>query len=89
MKPIMYHIGVLWVSFCMEGNMQQLLDNISCKNNIMLKDIITFRTGGPVKCVYEPSTIDEIKQVLQYCRLNNNKYFFLGNGRNVLFTDEG
>ncbi len=55
----------------------------------MLKDIITFRTGGPVKCVYEPSTIDEIKQVLQYCRLNNNKYFVLGNGSNVLFTDEG
>ncbi len=49
----------------------------------------TFRIGGPAKCIFMPKNTDEIKAIIEYCTLSNEKYMVLGNGSNVLFSDEG
>ena len=49
----------------------------------------TFRIGGPAKYIFMPKNSDEIKQVIEYCKKNKEKYIVLGNGSNVLFSDEG
>ena len=49
----------------------------------------TFRVGGPARCFFMPSNVDEIISIIKYSLLNNQKYMILGNGSNVLFSDEG
>ncbi len=49
----------------------------------------TFRIGGPAKYIFMPENIEEIKQVIEYCKKSGEKYIVLGNGSNVLVSDEG
>lgn len=49
----------------------------------------TFRIGGPAKYIFMPKNTEEIKEVIDYCKANNEKYMILGNGSNVLVSDNG
>lgn len=62
---------------------------IKSNDNIMLSRLSTFRVGGIAKKIFEPSNIDEIKAIVDYCKNNDERFFVLGNGSNVLFSDEG
>jgi UDP-N-acetylmuramate dehydrogenase len=54
-----------------------------------LKKYNTFKIGGKAKFFAEPKSIAEIKELFLFCRKNNEKFFILGNGSNVLFGDDG
>ncbi len=56
------------------------------KRNICLKKYNTFRIGGRAKYFVEASTIEEIKEAIDYARENNIPFFVLGNGSNVLIN---
>ncbi len=49
----------------------------------------TMKVGGPADCLVEPSSIDEIINILDYVKNNNIKYYIIGNGSNLLVKDEG
>lgn len=49
----------------------------------------TFRIGGPADCVLLPQSAGELAAVLKICREENVPYFILGNGSNLLVSDEG
>ena len=49
----------------------------------------TFRTGGPADIYIEPSGVEELKQVLDICREENVAYTIIGNGSNLLVSDQG
>ncbi|MFR5731388.1 MAG: FAD-binding protein [Clostridium sp.] len=49
----------------------------------------TFRTGGPADIYIEPSSVEELKQVLDICREENLAYTIIGNGSNLLVGDGG
>lgn len=51
--------------------------------------LTTFRIGGPAAYVVTPSSIDELKQVIQVCRDNGLKMLVIGKGSNILACDEG
>lgn len=48
----------------------------------------TYRVGGPALVYVEVVDLEEFKQVLDYVIKNEIKYFILGNGSNVLFSDK-
>lgn len=49
----------------------------------------TFRIGGPAELFLMPSTVDAVEAVIKVCREENLPYFILGNGSNLLVSDEG
>jgi len=57
--------------------------------NVSLKKYNTFKIGGVAKLFAEPKSIAEIRELLMFCQKNREKFFILGNGSNVLFSDDG
>lgn len=66
-----------------------IFQKINYITNEPLSKHTTFRIGGPAKYIFMPKNADEIKQIIDYCKCNNEKYIVLGNGSNVLVSDEG
>ena len=66
-----------------------ILENIAHKDNELLKNHTTFRIGGPAKRFFTPENDQEIYEIIKYCKENNERYMILGNGSNVLFSDDG
>ena len=49
-----------------------------------MKRHTTFRIGGPADFFLLPSTVDEVRGILEICREEELPYFILGNGSNLL-----
>lgn len=49
----------------------------------------TFRVGGPADFYLSPHSAEELKKVLCICKTENIPYFIIGNGSNLLVSDEG
>jgi UDP-N-acetylmuramate dehydrogenase len=49
----------------------------------------TFRIGGPADYFLMPQSIEELQAVLTVIRSENIPYFILGNGSNLLVSDQG
>lgn len=69
--------------------MKEILGDITYKEAEPLKNHCTFRIGGPAKYFFLPKNSDEISRIIAYCKSKDEKYMILGNGSNVLFSDEG
>ena len=54
-----------------------------------MKRHTTFRIGGPEDFFLLPSTVDEVRGILEICREEELPYFILGNGSNLLVSDKG
>ena len=49
----------------------------------------TFRVGGPVKCFVCPSDAEQITELIGLAKKTETKYYIIGNGSNLLVSDEG
>ena len=49
----------------------------------------TFRIGGPVETMLIPESEDELINTIRDCRAQNQPYRILGNGSNLLVSDQG
>lgn len=49
----------------------------------------TFRVGGPADFYLSPHSVEELKKVLLICEEEQLPYFIVGNGSNLLVSDEG
>ncbi len=49
----------------------------------------TFRIGGDADYFLTPHSVQEIQEVLRFCRAEQLPYFILGNGSNLLVGDKG
>lgn len=69
------------------------LKEVVGENNILLnepmKNHVYFKVGGPADMMVIPNTIEEIIQLVNYCRENKVPYFIIGNGSNLLVKDGG
>ena len=54
-----------------------------------MKRHTTFRIGGPADFFLLPSTVDEVRGILEICREEELPFFILGNGSNLLVSDKG
>lgn len=54
-----------------------------------LKSHTTFKIGGNCIALIEPREISDIIEAVKICRENSIKFFVIGNGSNLLVSDEG
>lgn len=59
------------------------------QTNIPLADKNWFKTGGPARFYAEPTTAQEFACALQFAKLHNLPIFMLGQGANILISDDG
>ena len=57
--------------------------------NEKLNKHTTFRVGGPADCLVTPDSAEQVVVLVRECRRNNIPYFIIGNGGNLLVSDEG
>jgi len=58
------------------------------KTNYSLKNLTTIRIGGHALYYATPSTVFELKEILNFSIDRNLLFYILGNGSNVLISDE-
>lgn len=61
----------------------------SIRRNEPMSAHTTFRTGGPADVYIIPKNVSETAALIRYFRLNRLDYFIIGNGSNLLVSDEG
>lgn len=54
-----------------------------------MKKHITFRVGGNADYFVTPKTVEDIKKVIALCKNEGIPYYILGNGSNLLVSDQG
>lgn len=75
----------------MYSDIIKLCNNLSCSviSNEPLKKHTSFKIGGPADLFVYVNSIDNLKIILNYINTQNIPFFILGNGTNVLASDEG
>lgn len=58
------------------------------EENISLSKYTTYKTGGIASCIVYPKDIEKLICLLKVIRNSNMKYKILGNGSNLLFSDQ-
>lgn len=68
-----------------------IFDKLNCivRYDESLKNHTTFRIGGSCIALIEPREVEDIIEAIKICRENNIKFFVIGNGSNLLVSDEG
>lgn len=62
---------------------------VSCCKGEILANHTTFKIGGPAKLFCEPSDLEQLQMLILACKNVGMRYYLLGNGSNVLFSDAG
>ena len=65
----------------------KLFDDV--KLDVDLKTLTTVKTGGKADVLVRPKSIEQLIDVLKFCADNDLPYFVLGEGSNLLASDEG
>ena len=57
--------------------------------NVALSEYTSFKTGGPADIVVRPKDALEVKKIVALARDEKVPYYILGNGTNMLISDDG
>lgn len=71
------------------SRLTDILGNENVKPDEPMKLHTTFRIGGNADCLVTPQNVNQIKEVIVYLKENNIAYYIIGNGSNLLVSDEG
>ena len=75
-------------------NLEQLIDNLNIskekiKYNEPMAKHTSFKIGGPAQCFITAESVEEIKQICKVASKNDINLTIIGNGSNLLVTDNG
>lgn len=75
-------------------NLEQLIDNLNIskekiKYNEPMAKHTSFKIGGPAQCFINAESVEEIKQICKVASKNDINLTIIGNGSNLLVTDNG
>lgn len=77
----------------MEDVFNNKLKDILKKGQVYMKEPMenhtTLHIGGPADYFVAPSSVDEIMKVIDLCKSSNMPYYIMGNGSNLLVSDDG
>lgn len=63
------------------------------KENIYINEPMSkhtsFKIGGPAECFIKAQSIEQLKNILEYAKKKNIKLTIVGNGSNILVSDQG
>ena len=69
------------------------IQNIIPKENVYINELMSkytsFKIGGPAECLIKIKTLEQLKLILKYTNENNIKLTIIGNGSNILVSDDG
>ncbi len=74
--------------------MEKIINEIMTKKigdvevNAKLSKYTTYKVGGVAKIIVHPKNLDKLVELMEIINRENVKYFILGNGSNVLFSDK-
>ncbi len=71
-----------WITELKEKKLGKILENV------VLKNYTTYKIGGTAKVMIFPKNIEDLVELIKYIKIKNIKYFVLGNGSNVIFSDK-
>lgn len=54
-----------------------------------MKKHITFRVGGPAEWFVQVDTVEQLGQVIALCKVQEEPYYIIGNGSDLLVSDAG
>lgn len=72
--------------------LKQLMDILGEENvlrNEPMAKHTTFRVGGPADYYLVPRTVEQVQEAIALCKKEHVPYFILGNGSNLLVSDQG
>lgn len=69
--------------------LKKILKDEEIIENEMMKKHTTFKIGGKAKYFTKPKSINQIIEIILLCNKYNVPYFILGNGSNLLVSDNG
>ena len=70
-------------------NVARALLDLGAKENVPLSELVSFRVGGPAAFTLQPKDEWVLCRALNLCRDEHIPVILLGNGTNVLPSDEG
>lgn len=68
---------------------EQTVGPENVKYNEPMSSHTTFRTGGPATVMVTPKDEKELKEIIRICKDNNETYYIIGKGSNLLVADAG
>lgn len=69
--------------------LRTVIDESKIQTNIPMSSYTTFKTGGNADIMIFPTSVEELKSVVKFFYESNTSYYVLGNGSNLLVSDEG
>ncbi len=70
-------------------NLHEILPDNCIFKNVSLSDYTSMHTGGPADLLVTPDSEDQIPEIFEYARKSGLSVFVMGNGSNILVSDEG
>lgn len=73
------------------GNRKEIIEYFKSgtgKKDELMKIHTTFRVGGPASYFVTPETEEEVAKVIEVCTQENVPYYIVGNGSNLLVSDQ-
>ena len=70
-------------------NLKSIISEEKIKQNEPMKNHTSFKIGGPAEFFIKISSIEELKNILKFCKTNDIPLTIIGNGSNLLVTDKG
>ena len=73
----------------MLNELKTVIDENKIRTNVPMSELTTFKTGGIADMIIYPTTLQELKNVVEFFHECREKYYVLGNGSNILASDNG
>lgn len=70
-------------------NLTKFIPEERIKKNEPMKKHTSFKIGGPAEFFVKINTLDELKNMLEFCKNNEIPLTVIGNGSNLLVTEKG
>lgn len=61
----------------------------SVYTDVPMREYTTMKVGGNADCMIEPDSIEKIRECICFLKSNNVPFMVMGNGSNLIFSDEG
>ena len=71
------------------SDLKKVIPEENIKINEPMSKHTSFKTGGPAEIYIIGKTLEQIQEVLKYSNQNNIQLYIIGNGSNLLVSDEG
>ncbi|MEO2238317.1 UDP-N-acetylmuramate dehydrogenase [Dorea sp. YH-dor226] len=71
------------------NELKHILTEEQIRTEEPMRDHTTFRIGGPAAFFVMPKTAEEVKNTVRLCRERKVPYYIVGNGSNLLVSDQG